>query len=352
MLLDQGGDYQVAILREISAGGDNCSRCCLTGAILGAAHGFGAVPAEWLAKTTAGAEIIDACSTVFSFNQGPAHKSIEDVAYLINHGVPQLVNDMILHLMTERPAAMLPSVARWLNKRIADGNKAKSVLILCTSAPKMGEMDTGVWLEELAAPYYLFLEAGFTVEIASIRGGPIPIDASSMAEGFFTASAQKFMHDQVALGKFGHSIALASLGSGNSVAEKYDLLFLPGGHGTCVDFSDNAALKAAVEAMYAQKLVAAVCHGPTALTQCVKADGTPLVQGLTVTGFADTEEAAVGLTDKVPYLLESKLTALGGKYEKAGDWSVKAVRDGRLVTGQNPQSSEECAKLCIEALKQ
>ena len=132
----------------------------------------------------------------------------------------------------------------------------------------------------------------------------------------------------------------------------YDCLYLAGGHGTCTDFVDNKPLKAAIEGMLAAgKVVAADCHGPIALAQCVKKDGSPLVQGMCVTGFCDSEEAAVQHTGHVPFLIEAKFKELGAKYEKAADWNPKACVSGNLITGQNPQSSEACAKAVLAKLK-
>ena len=132
----------------------------------------------------------------------------------------------------------------------------------------------------------------------------------------------------------------------------YDAIYLAGGHGCCTDFADNKTLKIAIEGMYkAGKIVAADCHGPIALAQCVKPDGSPLVKGLTCTGFSDAEEAVVQQTGNVPFLIETKFKELGAKYEKAADWNSKACTDGNLVTGQNPQSSEACAKAVLAKLK-
>lgn len=131
-----------------------------------------------------------------------------------------------------------------------------------------------------------------------------------------------------------------------------DAIFMCGGHGTCVDFHSNPALKAAIETMYnSKKIVAAVCHGPVSLVDCVKADGTPLLQGLTVTTFSDEEEKMAGMTEKVPFLVESRFHELGAKYVKAETpWASHVVADGNLVTGQNPASSTECAKKVISML--
>jgi len=203
-----------------------------------------------------------------------------------------------------------------------------------------------VWLEELATPYYLFKEAGHDVIIASPAGGPIPIDAGSMGDNFFTEYCKKFMHDATAIGMLSHSTKLADVD-----LSTVDALYMTGGHGTCVDFVDNPVLKNAIESFYnGGKVVAAVCHGPECLVDCVKQDGKPLVSGLKVTCFADSEEVAVQLHEVVPFLLEKKFKEQGALYEKAADWNSKVVVDGKLVTGQNPQSSTECAKAVLEIL--
>lgn len=193
----------------------------------------------------------------------------------------------------------------------------------------------------------MFKEKGYEVVIASPNGGAIPIDGGSMSEGFFTEPSKKFMHDAAAMNQFSHSIKLDTLSFPGDV----DLIYMPGGHGACVDFINNPALKKAIEDMYnAGKLVCTVCHGPMCLIECTKADGSPLVKGLKVTGFTDSEEEAVQKVDIVPFLLESKLKELGGDYEKAADWNSKVCVDGNLITGQNPQSSEAAAAAAILAL--
>mmetsp|Transcript_8811 Transcript_8811/g.11215 ORF Transcript_8811/g.11215 Transcript_8811/m.11215 type:complete len:236 (-) Transcript_8811:256-963(-) len=230
---------------------------------------------------------------------------------------------------------------------------SKKVVILNTSAAYFGkdlEYRTGVWLEECATPYLLFKAEGFEVVLASTKGGPIPIDAASLGEGFFTQAAKDFMHDAEAMDQMSHSVELANIEGG--ICEDFDCLYLSGGHGTCTDFVDNPTVKSCIEKMYAAgKVVAADCHGPIALAQCVKPDGTALVAGLEVTGFSNSEEAAVGKTDDVPFLIEDKFVEQGGVYSKGDDWNPKAMKSGNLITGQNPQSSEACAGLVIEALK-
>ena len=222
------------------------------------------------------------------------------------------------------------------------------VVIICTSATKLGDKSTGVWIEELAAPYYEFKDRGFEVVLGSMAGGPVPIDAGSMGEGFFTDAAKKFMHDGDAVGALCHTPALADIDFASA-----DGVFVPGGHGCCTDMADSPALKGAIETVFAAgKAVAAVCHGPMALPQCNKPDGTPLVAGHAVAGFSNTEESAVGLTDAVPFLLEDKLKEKGGLYERGEDWNSKVcvANGGLLVTGQNPQSSEATAKAFADAV--
>lgn len=168
-----------------------------------------------------------------------------------------------------------------------------------------------------------------------------------MSGDFFTESGKRFMHDPAAVGALCHSVPLSM-----ATATGADALYLSGGHGTCTDFVGNEVLKGVIEKLYADgKVVAADCHGPIALAECCKPDGTALVKGLCVTGFSDSEEAAVGQTDNVPFLIESKFKELGGEFKHGGDWSANAVVAGNLVTGQNPQSSDACAGEVIKLLK-
>jgi len=221
------------------------------------------------------------------------------------------------------------------------------VVIVNTSASELKGHPTGVWLEEAACPYYLFKEAGFEVVLASTAGGPVPIDQGSVSGDFFTDACKKFLHDPDAIGALSHSVKLSDVD-----LSTVDCLYMSGGHGTAVDFFDNATLKAAIETVYnAGKVVAADCHGPICLAQCNKADGTPLVAGLECTGFTNSEEAAVQLTEKVPFLIETKFEELGGKFSKGEDWGSNVTTAGNLICGQNPASSEACAKACIDFLK-
>ena len=220
------------------------------------------------------------------------------------------------------------------------------VVLVGTSSSKLQAHDTGLWLEEMAAPYYEFESAGHEVIIASPAGGAIPIDSASMGEMFFTEPSKKFMHDATAIGKLCHSVKISDLD-----LDSVDCIFLTGGHGVCTDYINQPSLKSAIETLYKSgKVVAAVCHGVVGLTDCVKEDGIPLISGLNITGFSNTEEEAVQLTSLVPFSVEDKLGELGGKYTKADDWNSKVCVDGKLLTGQNPQSSEALAKAVLEIL--
>ena len=222
------------------------------------------------------------------------------------------------------------------------------ILMIATSARQMtnGEA-TGLWLEELTTPYYAFTDAGADVTVASIAGGAIPVDARSVApEGENDASVERYLKDADLKAKVANTTRFTELDISG-----YDAVFLPGGHGTMFDYPDNPDLSGVIEAFdRAGKIVAAVCHGPAGLVSARAANGAPFVQGRRVAGFTDTEEHAVGLQDAVPFLLESRLRDLGALYESADDFQPFALRDGTLVTGQNPASAAPTAALVMEAL--
>ncbi|CAD7932316.1 unnamed protein product [Amoebophrya sp. A25] len=229
-----------------------------------------------------------------------------------------------------------------------------SVVIVCTSADKFGSDGhaTGVWLDELAHPYYMLAAAGMEVTVASLQGGEIPVDAGSRGAAvpdFYTDVAKKFDADEKATERLKNSKKLTELSP-----DAFDAIYIPGGHGCCADMSDDAALKTFIEKMYADgKPVAACCHGPVALPQCCKPDGTALVSGLKIAVFKDAEEADVGHKDRVtPWLLEAKCRELGADLQQVDNWNSKAVRDGNLFTGQNPQSSVALVELLLDAMKQ
>ena len=226
--------------------------------------------------------------------------------------------------------------------------KALSILIVTTSHDTIGDTGkpTGVWLEELTTPYYIFLDAGASVMIASIKGGAVPIDPSS-AKGDLPASAKRFLADPQAKRALATTKAIDTID-----LSTYDAIFLPGGHGTMWDLPDSAALSIRLGQAYdSGQVVAAVCHGPAGFVGAKRADGSPLVRGRRISAFTNAEEEAMGLTKAVPFLLETRLAELGAHVENGPRFKPFAVRDGKLVTGQNPASSEKMAKLVLSAAR-
>jgi len=229
----------------------------------------------------------------------------------------------------------------------------KKVLLVSTSAGEMGGKATGLWISELAEPYYALKAAGHEVTIASIAGGAVPIDAGSLAEAFFVPDAKKFLHDAEAVGAMTHALKVEA-----SMAGAYDAVLMCGGHGTCVDFVGPAAaaLKAVIEGTAAAgKVVAALCHGPVCLIEANKPDGTPLVAGLEVTVFTNAEEDAVGATEWAKTntsfgLPEDALKAKGAIFKPGAPFTSTAVVSGKIITGQNPQSGHAVAEAVIAAL--
>lgn len=228
---------------------------------------------------------------------------------------------------------------------------ALKILLILTSQATMGDdpRPTGVWFEELSTPYYAFVDAGAEVDIASIAGGRIPVDPHSIQPaGSNPASVERFLRDKAAMAKLEGSLKIDDVSAGG-----YSAVFLPGGHGTMWDLPGSARLAALLSGAWAGgKVVAAVCHGPAGLVNVKDADGRPLLAGRRVSAFSNSEEAAAGLTDKVPFLLETRIRELGARYEKGADFQPFAVRDGRLVTGQNPASSEQVAELVLQAVEE
>lgn len=223
------------------------------------------------------------------------------------------------------------------------------ILMVLTSHDQLGNTGkkTGFWLEEFAAPYYTFKDAGAQLTLVSPKGGQPPLDPKSDEPDAQTAATDRFRKDSAA------QSALASTGVLSTVrAEDYDAVFYPGGHGPLWDLAEDTFSIALIEAFYnAGKPVAAVCHAPGVLRHVKDADGQPLVKGKRVTGFTNSEEAAVQLTDVVPFLVEDILKANGGLYSKADDWASYVIADGLLLTGQNPASSEATAKALLAKLK-
>jgi putative intracellular protease/amidase len=218
----------------------------------------------------------------------------------------------------------------------------KTVLIVATSATIMGTHTTGAWSEEVCGPYYTFKDAGCDVTVCSVSGGDIPIDQASVRDAFFTENDKRMIDEEGSLPLKGTKAVK------DFDVAKFDIVFFAGGHGTCVDFCTDSMGEVAAQAMSAGKVVAAVCHGPMAFVNA-KIDGQPIVKGKKVACFTDDEEKQVGLTEKVPFLLESKMKELGALTQTGAAWTPVAVKDGKLVTGQNPQSSVKCARLAITA---
>lgn len=217
----------------------------------------------------------------------------------------------------------------------------KKVLIVVTSADKMGDNDTGLWLEEYAAPYVSFVRQGYDVIVKSIKGGQVPLDPNSLPE-------EENLSWQEAQAKLANTEKLSE----EDVKAGYDAVYLPGGHGTVFDFPDNLLLQRVIrEHAENEKVIGSVCHGPTALVHVTYTDGTPLVKDKKVSAFTDDEEREMGLEGAVPFLLESTLREKGAIIEKGDNWSDFSIRDGNLVTGQNPMSSQGVADKVIDAVE-
>lgn len=225
------------------------------------------------------------------------------------------------------------------------------ILMIATSAATMddGKEKTGVWLEELTSPYYAFTDAGATVDVASIRGGAIPVDPRSVqADGENEASVERYLKDEALKERISNTPRFTDLDPSS-----YDALFLPGGHGTMFDYPRSEDLASLISRMNQdEKVIAAVCHGPAGLVNVRNPDGSHFVAGRKVAAFTDSEERAVGLDEAVPFLLETKLKELGALHDAAPDFQPHAVRDGRLVTGQNPASAAPAAELVLTVLKE
>ena len=222
------------------------------------------------------------------------------------------------------------------------------VLMILTSHDQLGNtgLKTGFWLEELAAPYYVFKDAGAEITLASPKGGQPPLDPKSNDPAFQTEATHRFEADTQAQAQLAATVRLDSVSQAD-----FDTVFYPGGHGPLWDLAEDGHSIALIEAFLdADKPVALVCHAPGVLRHARTAQGRPLVEGREVTGFTNTEEAGVGLTEVVPFLVEDELKAKGGIYSSGPDWGPYAVQDGLLITGQNPASSMLTAQRLLAAL--
>lgn len=223
------------------------------------------------------------------------------------------------------------------------------ILMVLTSHDRLGDTGakTGFWLEEFAAPYYAFKDAGAEVVLASPAGGQPPLDPKSDQPEFQTELTERFKGDPAAQRHLANTVRLETVN-----AQDFDTVFYPGGHGPLWDLAESRVSISLIEAFErAGKPIGFVCHAPGALRHVKAADGTPLIKGRRVTGFTNGEEAAVELTDVVPFLIEDEFQKLGGHYEKGPDWAPHVVEDGKLITGQNPASSEAVAKALLAQLR-
>ena len=219
------------------------------------------------------------------------------------------------------------------------------ILMVLTSHDQLGKsgQKTGFWLEEFAAPYYVFKDANADITIASPKGGQPPLDPKSDEEDFQTDATRRFKADSDAQSVLANSLKLADIS-----AADFDSVFYPGGHGPLWDLVEDRDSIELIEAMSsADKTIAAVCHAPAVFRHTKGPDGSALIEGKSVTGFSNSEEETVQLTDIVPFLLENELQAIGANYSKSSDWHPYVVTDGYLITGQNPASSEEAARAVL-----
>ncbi|RTY58188.1 type 1 glutamine amidotransferase domain-containing protein [Pantoea sp. YU22] len=222
------------------------------------------------------------------------------------------------------------------------------VLMVLTSHDRLGDTGrkTGFWLEELAAPYYAFKDAGADITLASPKGGNPPLDPKSNEPDFQTELTHRFEADAEANAQLASTVRLDSVS-----AADFDTVFYPGGHGPLWDLAEDSHSIALIERFIeAGKPVALVCHAPGVLRHVKTSAGRPLVEGKKVTGFANSEEEGVGLTNIVPFLVEDELIAKGGLYSKGEDWGSYVVQDGLLITGQNPGSSAAAAAQLLKTL--
>jgi len=223
-----------------------------------------------------------------------------------------------------------------------------NILIVLTSHDQLGDTGekTGFWLEEFASPYYYLKDAGVHVTLASPNGGQPPLDPKSDAPDFQTDATRRFENDPSAQNELANTAKLSDM-----EVDDFDGVFYPGGHGPLWDLHSDADSIALIEGFIAaSKPVAAVCHAPAVLLNAKGPDGEPLVKGKQVTGFTNSEEAAVELTDVVPYLLEDQLVLNGGLFQKVEDWHPLAVVDGLIITGQNPASSTAVAEALLKTI--
>ena len=223
------------------------------------------------------------------------------------------------------------------------------ILIVLTSHSELGNSGekTGFWIEEFATPYYVFADAGALLTLASPKGGQPPVDPKSESPDAQTSSTKRFFGDYDLIDKMAHTLRLTDVKH-----EDYDAVFYPGGHGPLWDLANDETSITLIENFYkSYKPVAFVCHAPASLLKVKAPNGEFLVKGKEVTGFSNAEEEVVNLTNVVPFLLEDELKKLGANYSKGPEWGSYVKQDGLLITGQNPASSAEVARLLLKMLK-
>ena len=223
------------------------------------------------------------------------------------------------------------------------------ILIITTSHSEMEaeKKATGLWLEELTTPYYVFLDAGLSITVASIKGGVIPVDPmSKKAVGENSPSVERFIKDSQAMEAIENSVSIEEIDF-----DEYDAIFLPGGHGTMWDLPSSEKLAEIVsQALVNNRIVSAVCHGPAGLVCAKKANGIPAIKGYKISAFTNSEEETVGLSETVPFLLETKLRQLGADFQSTDNFQAFVTVDRNLITGQNPASSHLVAEQVLEKL--
>jgi len=223
------------------------------------------------------------------------------------------------------------------------------ILMVLTSHDELGDTGkkTGFWLEEFAAPYYVFKDAGAEITLASPKGGQPPLDPTSDTDDNQTEATKRFKQDDQTQKVLANTLKLSTVS-----ANGFDAIFYPGGHGPLWDLAENSHSIDLIETFnQSDRPIGAVCHAPAVFKHTKGKDGKPLVSGKSVTGFTNSEEEGVGLTDIVPFLVEDNLKSNGGNYQKGEDWASFTVTDGKLITGQNPASSEEAARKLLGLLK-
>jgi putative intracellular protease/amidase len=236
-----------------------------------------------------------------------------------------------------------------VSAQVAKDTTVKKVLFVLTSHEDLGDTGkkTGFWLEEFSDPYYFLTDSGVEVTLASPKGGRAPMDPSSTAKQYKTEGTIRFTKDTIVQNLVENTVVLKTINTAD-----FDAVFYPGGHGPLWDLAEDKSSIALIEAFYnSNKPVAVVCHAPAVFKNTKKMDGTPLVKGLKITGFSNSEEAASGLLKVVPFLVEDMLKENGGIYSKKADWTPYVIEDGVLITGQNPASAKVVAEKLLNKLK-